>query len=233
MLSSASDCARKPILFVDCDGFLFNTIPAHVRYFHDRYGVTISESEFLAHPDLIELLRMHDPALCDIPGSQIFDALNYEFMNSWEYHQGVEPMPDMPHYLKLLDAYFEIRIVTLRSSIGKPVMYKLIEKYIPGIISEIHCVHILDTENRLSVISKREYISNHKVVGSAFGDDSLHQIETTHDIVPSILYDPYGAHNNNPVVRTGEITRARSWQGLYDFFMKQLPAETQKTSYES
>ena len=210
---------EKKRLFFDCDGFLFNTIPAHIAYFKQKYSVLLSPEDFSNHPDLYELIKSKsDIRHFDISHNDFYKDMSENFLSSWQWHQDILPMKGMKEVIqKLAKKYDEIHIVTARDVTSKDIIRRLCDIHISDVkIHHIHCVWRREN-NKLQCITKKEYLMEFSgLPHHYFFDDSLHEILKTTEIIPSFLYDPYHRYDNNIDVKGGTIQRIFTWQEILE-----------------
>jgi len=200
-------------LFFDFDGMKFDTVQAQVHYINKAYGLSISMYDYLKHNhDIEKLLNSFIPNL-GLTRDEIYRAFGKDFLCSIEAHENILPMPGMCEVMPLLKKEYKIHTVTARQKIGLPVIEYILDKYIPGCISNIHCVWGHTEGKGFHGISKKSYVESTEGENVAFFDDSPHEIEDMQDVIPSYLYDPNGFHYDK-----NEIHRVVSFMQIWRMF---------------
>lgn len=181
----------KPYLFFDFDGFLFYTVPPHAAYLNHKYQIHTVDSDYIGNPDLDELVALHTGVTR--PMHAVYEDVGHNFHTSVYWHRSALPIHGMCDVVPKLAERYRIVVVTARSTSGRHVIQYLTDKYVPGCIHDIHCVHHWDGA-KFVMHSKRDYIASIEGEKIAFIDDSPKEIFRMEGIIPSYLYDEKGLH---------------------------------------
>lgn len=205
---------EKKNLFFDFDGMKFDTMPAQVEYINQRYGINTTLSDHIGqnhHFDV--LIKKHLPN-SNFTRDEVYTDFGKNFGASIEWHKKVLPMPDMDKVIPLLAKKYTLWTVTARQSHTINTIEYLLDKYIPGCISGIHCVYTRLKTGGFTSISKKDFMRS--VVGEKIGffDDSPSEIEDTKNLIPSFLFDPVGSHE-----KINGAIHLSSWKEIGDIFL--------------
>lgn len=210
----------KPILYFDCDGFLFDTIPAHIDYLYHKYGFTATRKDFHDSPKLHTLVKKYHPLL-DISYEQVYQDLGKNFIASKEWHDNVKPMPGMPEVIHKLSKYYDMYIATARPISGSGVVEMLVDTFIPDTISGYHYVWRENKNNGWDYFAKKDFIDSHisDVEKVAFFDDTLREVVDVQPILPAYLFDHYKWYTDDPRVAQHHIKLVHSWKEIGEFLL--------------
>lgn len=214
---------KKIRTFFDCDGFIFDTIPAHIDYIEKKYGVRFTANDFAAQPDISQLLRERLQRDRGLSYNEVYKDLGVNFIASWEWHQHVKPIEGAVEVIQKLSPYTEIFIITRRPNISSKVLEKLIKKHIPDTISGIRFGFTFGKHGKHEYVSKKEHISALSTTRmDLFFDDSLHECTEMNNVVKTYLFDPQDIYRNNPHVKGKDMPVVKSWIHVEEKVMKNV-----------
>lgn len=205
---------KKQNLFFDFDGMKFNTLPALVAYVNHRYEINTLPSEYIGNNDSLDvIIKKHSPNV-NLSWEDIYIDVGKNFHSSIEWHEEVKPMDGMCEVISLLSSKYKLFTVTARQKPGINVIQHLLDEYIPGCISHIHCAWEHHPVKGFIETSKRDFILSVNGENIAFFDDSLNEIKKTADIIPSYLFDEMNIHENS-----GIENRINHWERIGEMFL--------------
>lgn len=207
---------NKPKIFLDWDGLKFDTIPAHIEWINHFYGINSSVEEYinLGGGSWTQVINKHKPELALVKETLYLDLAD-NFLNSLEWHSNVMPFDGMCAIVPQLAKKYELIVVTARQKVSEPLILHFSEKYVPGCVTHIHCVHEHMGGNVFQRVSKRDFILGSHGEKIAFIDDSPHEIDGVRDIIPSYLFDPTGRHTENMDIPN----KVSSWAQIGEIFL--------------
>ena len=201
----------KPVVFLDFDGMKFETITAHTKFINERYGIQTTALEHEHTQHRLDLLIKKHRSDITLSKDEIYTETGVHFLASIPRHEEVVPMEEeMPDVVKRLAAKYTLITVTARQTVGLDVIRYLIDKYIPGCISLIHCVYENRTDGGFNHFPKNEFIKNFVGEKVAFFDDSPTEILEMQTTLTSYLYDPFGKYTD----RTEIKNHIKSWKEI-------------------
>lgn len=204
---------KKGNLFLDFDGLKFDTLPAACEYFNTRYGIKSVISDYLNNGSCFEkVLKRYLPD-DDIQREVVYSDYNDNFVTSISRHENILPMDGMCDTVKALSDQYVLWTVTARFTEGINVMQYLLDKYIPGCISGIHCVNQMK-DGAFQKFPKKDFIANITGRNIGFIDDSLSEVMDMMGIVPSYLYDPDKVYQD-----VSGINVVHSWEEIGEKFL--------------
>lgn len=195
----------KPHIFLDFDGLKFDTIPSMVSFINRTYKIESVIEDYTGSCPLELIVKKYDPS-CRLSEDDVFLHFGNNFLTSIEWHKEVLPLDGMCEVVSRLASKYTIWTVTARQKCSLPAIEYLLDKYIPGCISGIHCVWDY-VDGKYQSVDKREFISNVPGEKIAFFDDSKGEILKMQETIPSYLFDPSGLHDSDQSINN----RIRSW----------------------
>jgi hypothetical protein len=205
---------NKKNLFFDFDDMKFITLPLLVSYINKKYGIKTTLNEYLDNNDSLDkIIQEHLPGVL-IGYNDIYKDVGENFHASLNWHSDVEPMPHMSEVMKGLKEKYNLYTVTSRQKVGIGVIQYILDKYIPGCITGVHCVWHYDKTDGFIANPKRNFIENTPGENIAFFDDSPKEIKKVEDIIPSYLFDPNGLHKDSETKN-----RVASWEQIGNMFL--------------
>ncbi len=195
----------KPIIAVDIDDVLAANAKGFVEYTNRMWGLSLTVQDYDEHwaklwgVDNEETSRRSD----EMHASGVF-----------AYH---EHFPAAKPVLKHLRERYELVIVTSRRKVIQNVTYQWIDRYFPGIFSDIHFVGIWDTITDSSIhMTKGDAL---KTIGATYLiDDQLkHCLSAGEHGVDAVLFGDYG-WNQYETKLPDHITRCDDWQAIREYF---------------
>lgn len=207
---------KKPALFLDFDGMLFDTIPANVRFINQTFGVQTQPHEYVNNGnDMHMLINKYKQPEHHLSWEEVYASLVEDFLASHEWHEIVNPMEGADLILPLLAEQYEIYIVTARHTDGREVVRTLCERHFPAMIKGIHCVSIFKERKQVSKISKRDFIKIFPGTKIGFIDDSAQEILEVQDIIPAYLFDPLKTNDLHTEIKQ----KVHSWYEIGTLFL--------------
>lgn len=214
---------KKICTFLDCDGFIFNTIPAHIDYLEYRYGIRFTLSDFAAQPDLSKLLRDVLGEKDELSYNEVYRDLGVNFISNWEWHKDILPFEGAVESLKRLCEHAHIYIVTKRPDMSRGVLTRLVQLHMPHTISEMFFCYSYDKNKKWVYVPKKEIILRlTQTKFDMFFDDSLHECIESPDLIHTHLFDPKNIYGNNPIIKGGDMAVVRSWQSVEEKVMENI-----------
>lgn len=202
-------------MFLDLDGLKFDTLPATAQYMNDRYAINSTATDYINRGSELDLVLWEfRPDLKHMTRDEIYMNYGNEFLCSIAYHEGILPIKDMPEVVSGLAKKYRLYTVTARQEKGQHVIKHLNNKYIPGCITNIHCVWSHNGTKYIN-IPKKDFIQSIPGKNVAFIDDSLHEVEDMQNVIPSYLFDQYDFYKNTPNIPNKLI----SWKEIGDKFL--------------
>ena len=205
----------KSALFIDLDNTKFDTIPAHVSYFNEKYQINSIGKDYANNPPLNLVLNAYLPQDKWVTREEAYRDATENFLHSMEHHKDILPMPYMAEVISLLAEKYVLWTVTARPKNTLDVIKYLIDRHIPNCISGIHCVWNHEGNGIFIGTSKRDFIEKFEGEKAGFIDDSATEILEMQDILPSYLFDPLGLNNSIIEIRN----RVRSWEEIGNTFL--------------
>lgn len=194
---------RKKNFICDFDDTLFITLPVTVGYINQRWKINSVKSDYFNNNHkLHEVVEKYTNTKID---RQIFyQDYRKNLIMSEYWNSKLKPMPNMVKIVKELAIKYNFFIATKRIDTSTPIVLSLLNKYIPGCVEGIYnAIKLLGNEH--IEMRKRDFILGLPGESIVFLDDSKHEIEMVKDIIPTILFDPYGRYQEN------EFTKMNSW----------------------
>ena len=207
---------QKPYLFFDFDGVKFDTMLAQVVYINDRYGIQTVISEHIGNNSGLDSLIKKHRSDIQLTRDQLYFDFGNNFLSSIEWHKHFLPFEDMCEVIQCLAKKYTLVTVTARLKISHNTVSYLLDKYVPGCISQIHYVWERNEKGEVvRHIPKKEFLKNFVGEKIAFFDDSPEEILETQHILPSYLFDPENIHTNVIGIRN----RVLSWKQIGEIFL--------------
>lgn len=199
---------------MDCDGFLFNTIPAYIEYLYCKYGVKFTEHDFAAQPDLSALLRDRLGNRPELSYNNVYKDLGINFIANWKWHKNVEYLPGVAKTLKNTASLVNTHIITRRPDISSAVLEKLLEYHdLKKYVESIRYGYTFDSRGQFIYTPKKEHIMSLSTSpDDMFFDDSLHQCSDVQNVLHNtFLYDEKRIYQNNPLIKGGDMPVIPHW----------------------
>jgi hypothetical protein len=205
---------KQRTLFFDFDGVKFDTTQHHVDYINNRFAIKSVISDYINNPPLDKIVKKYLPEDTEIDATDLYRGLSKLFLDSIDSHETVFPIDGMVQTIFSLSKIYNLVTVTARPDSGRHVIEHMLHKYVPGCISEIHCVWTYKN-NEFVPVTKKEFIQNYPGKKVAFLDDSATEIKKLQEIIPSYLFDPCGYNDHETTIQR----RVRSWQEFGNLFL--------------
>ncbi|QQR49962.1 hypothetical protein IPF86_02655 [Candidatus Nomurabacteria bacterium] len=205
----------KPVIFLDFDGFKFDTLDAHVEYQNYRYGINSTRADYVKNPSLDTVINKYLSQEKQVTSRDVYVDSVENFLTSLDWHKNVKPVDGMCEVMSKLTLKYKLVTVTAREKNGLAVIQHFLDTYIPNCVSEIHCVWEHAGNGIFNAHSKRDFIKNYSGKKVAFLDDSDYEILELQDIILSYLFDPLGTHDDNKKI----LHRVRSWEEIGKLFL--------------
>lgn len=205
----------KPYLFFDFDGLKFNTTPALVRYMNQRWNMNSVESDYVNRVHDIESVINKYRKDLNVTYSEAYEDMGKNYNSSLLWQQDVQPIENMCEIMKLLSKKYTLLTVTARQKAGIHVIQYLLDKYIPGCVTDIHCVYESIGNGKFNEVLKKDFIKSLTGEKVAFIDDSPKEIEDMQSTIPSYLFDPKRLHDNLTEIKN----RVHSWNEIGEKFL--------------
>ena len=204
---------KKPYIFFDLDGLKFDTAQIHMDYINKKYEILSVLSDYANNPSLDTVINKYKKNSFVTLGEVYADIA--DFNASIVHHENVLPFEGMCEVMPLLAEKYTLSTVTARQKTSLKVIEYLLNKFIPGCISEIHCVWEHKGNGVFEGVSKKEFIESIDSKKVAFFDDSPREILAMENIIPSYLFDPDKIHENI----SGIQNRVYSWKEIGDLLL--------------
>lgn len=204
---------RKPYMFFDFDGLKFNTVQIHIDYINKKYGILSVASDYANNPSLETIVNNYKGDSFITSGEVYADIAG--FNASITHHENVLPFDGMCEVVPLLAEKYTLLTVTARQKTSLEVIEYLLNKFIPGCISDIHCVWEHKGNGIFEGVSKKKFIESIDGKKVAFIDDSPKEILAMGNIVPSYLFDPGKIHEDISDIPN----RVYCWKQIGDLFL--------------
>lgn len=209
---------EKSALFLDFDGFKFDTLKMHVEYINQKYSIQSISSDYINNPPLETVIKKYLPEdrHHEIVNATVYADTSINLLPSFEWHEQVQPMEGMCEVVPLLAKKYSLWTLTSREKGSLEVIQHLLNQHVPGCISNIQCLwEYLGDYKFKQVASKKEFISNFTGPKTAFLDDSANEVLETQDTITSYLFDPHGANDHLNTIKN----RVRSWREIGEIFL--------------
>lgn len=188
---------KKGNIFIDFDITMCDTLPIHIAYMNQRWGIQSCAEDYKHHPPLHEVVLKYRPEETGlITDAIVYEDITLNFLNSIEWHESIVPSEGLCEVVPRLAEEYNLYIATAREKGTTPVIERFVDTYIQNCITDIHCVCTYLGNGQFSKVSKRDFIASSRGRNIALIDDSVKENLEAKDIVNVYLYDPHGNHAN-------------------------------------
>lgn len=181
----------KLAIIVDFDQVLADTQQQAINYVNKRYGINTTKSDYGKGLSFEEVVNIK--AGLKLSFAEFYLDFTSNFTTSHYLHENVQLLPGVVDVIPRIAKEYALFISTAKNSLGLDVIvYILARNMIAHHFTGVHFVY--------SYNEKREFIESPKVdfIKSFYGgvayfiDDSVHEIERSKLVAPSILLDSTG-----------------------------------------
>ncbi len=191
----------KRTIACDCDEVLAYFVPALVRFHNHTYGTELTARDF------------HSYRFCDVWGGTEDETMaKMEEFFSTSYFKNIEAIQDAYETLRRLSRRFRFVVVTSRQHYLKDQTYEWIERFFPGIFSDILLGnHWTRSEDKSKKITKLEMCK--KIGACALIDDSTKYARQCSSYLEYVLlFGEYAWNQNDGNSFPKNVRRARNWR---------------------
>jgi len=207
---------HKGYIFLDFDDVMFNTSIQHIKFNNLYFGIN-SKPEDYENSEVIDVIKKYRPDFAQSYYEMWFNIMN-NFHMSYEWQGKIQPLPRMTEVVRALSQKYNLLVPTGRPQNSREVINWLLEKHVPGCISQVHCVYAF-SGGEIFVQPKTDFVKS--IVGEkiAFIDDSKNEINKMQaklDNKPvSYLFDSQESY-----ATTNQVFKClRSWEEIGQRFL--------------
>lgn len=194
---------------------MFEVFSALILYINKKYEINTTISDY--HPQsapLDVIIKRFRPEMV-LSINDVHRDIGKNFLYSIEWYKEIKPAYKMCTTIKKLSNHFDIFALTNMHSKGKNVVEYLLDKYIPGCVSDIHFIWSHSEKGDFIEVSKKTFIEYAPGYNIAFFGVLPGEITEIQEIIlPSFLFEANGMYHKNP-----GIAKVGSWEEIGDIFL--------------
>lgn len=181
---------KLPII-IDFDQVLADTQQQAIDYVNKRYRINTTKSDYGNGLSFEEVVS--NKLKIDISFAEFYLDFTSNFTTSHYLHETVQLLPGVVDVIPLLAKEYALFISTAKNSLGLDVIiYILARNMIAQYFTGVHFVYSYNEKREFIKSPKVDFIKSFNTGVAYFIDDSVHEIEKSKVVAPSILLEATG-----------------------------------------